>query len=452
MPATGKPPAYRRRKIRGRDVAYATFRDFVTGRKRDFWLGDYGTEESRSLYTRLLARWESLGRRLWDEPARDPAGDGGVTVTQICHSYLLDQTPKVSKSFAATLRTNIKAIRAQFGDLPAAEVGPNLVREWRTAMILADETRSSITRRVSGLMHIFRWAVSRELVPVTVLDAIRTLEPLRHNEGRRLPPVKPVDDAIVDATIAHLAPSLAAMVELQRITGMRPGEVCAMRTVDIDRSGKLWYYTPREHKTSRFGHERKIPLGPRAMKLLKPRLRDDAAEAYIFSPAATYAESLKRRNENRVTPAKQGNKPGTNRKAEPAVKPGEQYTVQTYNRAVQRAADAADAAALAKRGGEPATKCPHCGASHPTWRRHRAHVVAAHPDEKRPPHRSPTAVNRLVPRWHPHQLRHNYATAIRKQFGIEAARILLGHRTIDVTEIYAERDASIMDKIAKKLG
>ncbi len=41
-------------------------------------------------------------------------------------------------------------------------------------------------------------------------------------------------------------------------------------------------------------------------------------------------------------------------------------------------------------------------------------------------------------RWHPHQLRHNAATEFRKEFGIEAARIILGHRSAAITEVYAE--------------
>ena len=40
----------------------------------------------------------------------------------------------------------------------------------------------------------------------------------------------------------------------------------------------------------------------------------------------------------------------------------------------------------------------------------------------------------------PHQLRHNAATELRKEFGIEAARIILGHRSAAITEVYAERD------------
>ncbi len=48
--------------------------------------------------------------------------------------------------------------------------------------------------------------------------------------------------------------------------------------------------------------------------------------------------------------------------------------------------------------------------------------------------------------WHPHQLRHNAATDLRRQFGIEATRVVLGHASAVTSEIYAEMDS------AKKRG
>lgn len=55
-------------------------------------------------------------------------------------------------------------------------------------------------------------------------------------------------------------------------------------------------------------------------------------------------------------------------------------------------------------------------------------------------------------RWHPHQLRHNAATYLRKQFGVEAARVVLGHRSAAVTEIYAELDKMKAAEILEKVG
>ena len=54
--------------------------------------------------------------------------------------------------------------------------------------------------------------------------------------------------------------------------------------------------------------------------------------------------------------------------------------------------------------------------------------------------------------WHPHQLRHNAATHLRKDFGIEAARLILGHRSVAVTEIYAELDHQKAADIIAKVG
>ena len=57
-----------------------------------------------------------------------------------------------------------------------------------------------------------------------------------------------------------------------------------------------------------------------------------------------------------------------------------------------------------------------------------------------------------VPCWHPHQLRHNAATHLRKEYGIEAARVVLGHRSALVTEIYAEIDRTKAAEVMERVG
>ena len=54
--------------------------------------------------------------------------------------------------------------------------------------------------------------------------------------------------------------------------------------------------------------------------------------------------------------------------------------------------------------------------------------------------------------WHPHQLRHNYATMIRKRFGIEEASNMLDHSSVKMTEVYAERDREQALEIARQVG
>jgi integrase len=57
-----------------------------------------------------------------------------------------------------------------------------------------------------------------------------------------------------------------------------------------------------------------------------------------------------------------------------------------------------------------------------------------------------------VEHWHPHQLRHNRATDVRRQFGVEAAQVVLGHTRADVTQIYAERNMKLAERIAREIG
>lgn len=57
-----------------------------------------------------------------------------------------------------------------------------------------------------------------------------------------------------------------------------------------------------------------------------------------------------------------------------------------------------------------------------------------------------------VPVWSPNQLRHNSGTEIRRQHGLEAAQVILGRSKGDVTQVYAERDATLAREIMRKIG
>ena len=59
---------------------------------------------------------------------------------------------------------------------------------------------------------------------------------------------------------------------------------------------------------------------------------------------------------------------------------------------------------------------------------------------------------RKAHRWHPNQLRHSVATRVRKEHGLEAAQVLLGHSKADTTQIYAERNEALATEIAAKIG
>jgi integrase len=195
------------------------------------------------------------------------------------------------------------------------------------------------------------------------------------------------------------------MIELQRLTGMRPGEVVIIRTADVDVSGKVWVYTPSSHKTEHHGRKRRIYLGPQAQQALAPWLREDAA-AFIFSPADAAAgrrAQLRLRRKSRVQPSQV-----CRAKRAPAKRPGDAYSVDSYRKAIAYGVDRANAASS--------------GSGNPPLRR-----------------------------WHPNQLRHSAATRLRREYGLDVTRAVLGHSSPAVTEGYAELDwtkaATAMERI-----
>ena len=94
-----------------------------------------------------------------------------------------------------------------------------------------------------------------------------------------------------------------------------------------------------------------------------------------------------------------GNVVGSNRVARPKRLAGEAYTVMSYRRAITRACEVAE-----------------------------------------------------IPSWHPHQLRHTAATVLARQFGRDQVRAALGHRSLQVTEGYIERDVRAATEVLRKVG
>lgn len=116
--------------------------------------------------------------------------------------------------------------------------------------------------------------MENELVPVAVYQSLATVAGLKKGKtpARDFAPVEPVSDEVVERTLPHLSSKFAAMVQLQRLLGCRPGELCEMKASDVERTGEVWQYVPRRHKTEHHGKGRVILIGPKAQQILMPRI------------------------------------------------------------------------------------------------------------------------------------------------------------------------------------
>ena len=121
------------------------------------------------------------------------------------------------------------------------------------------------------------------------------------------------------------------------------------------------------------------------------------------------------------------------RKKKPQRTPAAAYTVNSYGHAIGRACDKAfpPPALLARQEGE----------TEAAWR---ARLNPEQQQEVQAWQRSH--------RWHPNQLRHLFATVVRKEHGLEAAQVLLGHARADVTQVYAERNEELASRVAELMG
>jgi integrase len=166
----------------------------------------------------------------------------------------------------ANFRDSLRPLRQPHGRTPAAGFSPLKLKAVRQAMVDAGLARTTINQRVGRIVRVFKWAASEELVPAAVYHALRAVSGLPRGRSAAREParVRPVTDAEVGAIRPHVTRQVWAMVELQRLTGMRPGEVVGMRTGDLDTAGGVWVYTPARHKTEHHGRERTVFLGPRA--------------------------------------------------------------------------------------------------------------------------------------------------------------------------------------------
>jgi len=429
MPRKPHTPSYRLHKQSGQ--AIVTLPDGRGGR-HDVLLGPYDSEESKREYKRIVVEWVANG---WREPTRtEDAPD--LTMNELLMVYFAhaetyyrhpDGTPT---SEVDNIRLALRPLKELYGDTEAGKFDSLALEAVRVKMIEAGHCRKRINKDVDRIKRMFRWATAKKLVPLETYQLLQTVENLQagRSEAHETEPVKPVAEEVVEATLPFCTPQVAAMIRLQLLAGMRPGEVTIMRSIDISTSGKLWTYRPGsdrgahgKHKNAWRGHDKVILLGPRAQAVLAPWLRANVTE-YLFQPReamAAFRAEQRRQRKSKVTPSQANRKPKSN----PKRVPGDRYKVSRYDQAVSKAVEAAN----------KAQACEACKEK-PAEERCQACQAAA------------------IPHWHPNQLRHAKATEIRRVAGIDAARVVLGHKSPAITEVYAELDRGKAAEIIERLG
>lgn len=425
MPRKKSVPSYRFHKARNCAV--------VTIDGRCIYLGKFGSPESHRQYAEAIANWERTRTAAPVAVARIvyTCGRLAIDYLQFASGYYVKNGRETKQ--VHLVKQSLRTLCALYEELPADEFGPLKLKNLQCHLIGKGHARSHINKQITCLKLAFKWAAAEERIPASVFHSLQTVGGLKRGRtmARESAPVGPVDDATVNETIKHVSPVVAAMVELQRLTGMRPGEVCSIRPCDVTLSlDGTGCFRPESHKTEHHGRERRIYLGPQALTILRPYL-ERAPESCCFTPKESVAWHRAKHRANRKTPLYRSHlaRYERKRKGKPQRVPADRFTTCAYNRAIQRGCEVAF-----NMPAELRSVCPKL------------------PESQREELNNAAREWRRRNTWHANQLRHSAATRIRKEFGIETAQVVLGHSSPNTTLIYAERDFEAARAIMAKIG
>ena len=264
MPKRQSKPGYWHHKPSGQA--------YVRIDRKDIYLGAYGSSESRSRYAELIEEW--LDRHRVDRHT--------LSIAELClryHKHVQTHYVKNGRPTSEQLciKSALRPLVRLFGTLRAADFGPVKLGDYRDCLIEAKYAISTIRKHVFRVRHLFKWAVSRELVDVATYQSLMTLGNLEAGRcAARVPePVTPVAEAHIEATKRAVSDSIAGLIDFQVLTGARPGEACAVRMCDINTSGAVWEYTPQSHKTEHRGKQRRIMIGPKCQTVIRRHMTTD---------------------------------------------------------------------------------------------------------------------------------------------------------------------------------
>jgi integrase len=422
----------------------------ATGR-RDVYLGAYNSPESKTAYARVLA-----------ESAVGPIAHRGsdITVDELILAYMKHVEGHYRAAYGTPskeqdeIKRSLGPVHKLYGMTPAANFGPKALATIRNEMIALDWCRTLVNRRVGRVVRAFKWAASQELVPVTVFAALRTVPGLQkgRTQARESESVKPVSAEHVAATLPRLNRHVRAMVELQQLTGMRPGEVCGLTLAQVDRTAEPWVYAPTSHKGTWRGKPRAIPFGPKARALIIYFLvngntppagfegidpNDPKQRATRLAMADAYAAAGRDRDADVLRDVARAVSVVGGCVVDPAAPVFSPARERAERSARLRAArkSKVQPSQLARRANKP-KRVPGVKYNPGSY----AHAIRV------------AAEKAGVPHWHPNQVRHSVATDVRRRFGLEAAGAALGHSRMSATEVYAQRDAALAARVAEAVG
>ncbi len=254
----------------------------------------YGKDDAASVLEQLR---KAVRAGTFDERGLEPPREGSaLTFKQLAQRYTERHVIAKGLALAKTIDYRLKPLIERFGDCPLVEIRTADVEDF-----IADlkkpraESRThgrplataSVNRTIELLRHMMNWAVGREYFDRTPFRrGSETLIRKQHEDNQRRRRLTEDEEAKL---LSAASPFLRSMLVAALDTGMRRGEMLALRFADVDMTRLL---ITLRGATTKSKKTRFVPIATERLRAVLNWLRIDAAgsekpdEALVFSNEA----------------------------------------------------------------------------------------------------------------------------------------------------------------------
>jgi len=275
---------------------------------KDYLLGPYGSEESRIAYGDLIAKHaggvpvDPIARsNRGSLPRNDCEQDPGPSVGELCLTFLRHAETHYVKNGKQTsevhiLKSVIRPLNELYGMLPAKDFGPLALKAVRTKMVELGWCRDTVNSGMSRIRRIFKHAIANELIDGSILQRLQCVAPLLagRTEAHDNAPRSAVESDDIANVKKLVSPLVGDLIDLQRLTGSRSGELLKLNAGVINRTGDVWAAQLGDHKAVHHGKSRTLHFGPHAQLILAKYLSADPDKRLFKITGAAYRRSITR--------------------------------------------------------------------------------------------------------------------------------------------------------------
>lgn len=200
-----------------------------------------------------------------------------LTISKAISGFLTDASIRCSKTTIVFYKKRLRGLQVAFGDKPVKKLKPKAIAKYLAAANQwpdgSPKAPDTIRSNIVAWEQLQKWLLERKLIKRPITDKIRK------PGGRKRDTLPTLEETAALLAVAN--PDFCLIYRALRLTGARPGELCAAQISDIDHSaGEI---VRKEHKTAKkTGKPRRIPIAHDALIAILKESIGERTEGHIF--------------------------------------------------------------------------------------------------------------------------------------------------------------------------